>query len=749
MPTEIRVLHVDDEPDFADLSSTFLEQEDDRFTVETAYNSSEGLDRLDSTIHCVVSDYDMPGTNGIEFLEQVRQEFPELPFILFTGKGSEEIASDAISADVTDYLQKSSEKEQFTILANRILNAVEKYRTEQRLERQNDLFNKAQDIAEVGAWEHDLRTEELVWTDKVYEMHGVSSSFDLSVESVFEFYHPDDRPQLRAAIDRATQEGEPYDLEVRMTPADGGQRWIRTAADPQMEDGQIVRVRGTVRDITARKEREEQLERERKRFSALFENFPEPTFTYEFVDGEPVIRAINDAFEETFGYTEEEACGSHVDELIVPPEKEREAERIDSRVQEGEYVDEIVRRRTSEDDRYFNFRNIQVPFESGVDGFAVYLDVTDKFERERKVEELQDATRDLMTARTEDDIAEIAVETAIDVLDLPLSSVFTVDEQGESLSALYTTAQVESVFDSVPEYGSDSGKQIDRVTWEIFEDGELRVFQDVEQETSLDERPIRSAILAPIGEHGLFISSSLERAAFDSIDVGVVDILVKNVEAAFERRVYERELERTNERLDEFASLISHDLRNPLNTLELSLDMAHRTGADEHFERCERSVDRMNELLEDLLTLTRRADRIDSRESMALATVVENVWETVETGQATLSVETNLTLTADRGRLKQLLENLFRNSVEHAGPDVSVSVGDLEDGFYVSDDGPGIPDDGRDEIFDTGYSTSEAGTGLGLAIVEEIVDAHDWTITVSESPEGGARFEIADIVTVE
>jgi len=127
------VLHVDDEPDVAELARTYLERSGDRLEVESVTSTSEGLDRLaEGDFDCVLSDYDMPGSDGLEFLETVRAEHGDLPFILFTGKGSEEIASEAIARGVTDYLQKGVGTDQYEILANRIENAVAQQRATQR-----------------------------------------------------------------------------------------------------------------------------------------------------------------------------------------------------------------------------------------------------------------------------------------------------------------------------------------------------------------------------------------------------------------------------------------------------------------------------------------------------------------------------------------------------------------------------------------------------------------------------------------
>jgi PAS domain S-box-containing protein len=133
MGSRVRVLHVDDEVQFADLVATFLERIDEGFEVATETSAADGLAFLDEhDVDCVVSDYDMPGTDGLDFLDAVHDSHPGLPFILFTGKGSEEVASEAIARDVTDYLQKGGGRERYELLANRVRNAVEQHRSTRR-----------------------------------------------------------------------------------------------------------------------------------------------------------------------------------------------------------------------------------------------------------------------------------------------------------------------------------------------------------------------------------------------------------------------------------------------------------------------------------------------------------------------------------------------------------------------------------------------------------------------------------------
>lgn len=589
MEPSIRVLHVDDDPGFLEVTADVLAEEDERFDLVSVTSSEEALDRLETAdIDCILSDYDMAEYDGIEFLERVRERDPDLPFILFTGKGSEEVASEAIRVGVTDYLQKEGTLDQYTLLANRIDNAVAARAAQRESEavknRLQSFLHGTTDIItlldEDGVIQYQSAAIEEVLGYTPEEVVG---------SLVFDFVHPEDRERVVKSFSAGIERwfSGIHSVEFRIRDADGSWVWLESQMRLDGRDdlgGYVV----TSRDISERKEREQQLRRERERFSALFENFPGPTVSYRYEDGEPIIRSVNDAFEETFGYDAETAVGECIDDLIVPVGCAEEAKAIDERVRKGELLDRQVSRMTVDGEREFTFRNI--PYREGerIDGFAVYIDIDKRVERERR-------------------------------------------------------------------------------------------------------------------------------------------------------------LKRQNERLDEFASIIAHDMRNPLNVAQTRTDLLARECESEHVEDVRRAHDRMETLLEDTLVLARQGEMVSDRESVRLAGIVAECHEMVGTETSSVSVEDDVQIRCDPDRVRQLFENLLSNSVEHGGEDVTVRVGAIGDsGFYVEDDGDGISAD-VDKLFEPGYTTSEQGTGLGLAIVARIVEAHGWDIEVTEATDGGARFEISGV----
>lgn len=232
--------------------------------------------------------------------------------------------------------------------------------------------------------------------------------------------------------------------------------------------------------------------------------------------------------------------------------------------------------------------------------------------------------------------------------------------------------------------------------------------------------------------------------------IGIQESRVKTrteelAERTRELKEREQHLARQNERLEEFANVVSHDLRNPLNVASGRLELAQDDCDSKHLSNIESAHKRMNTLITDLLTLAQQGQTPADRSIIQLANLVKNCWENVQTNNTTLRIETDSIIRAEESRIRQLFENLFRNSVEHADSDVTITVGDLNSGFYIEDDGPGIPSDERDAVFQTGHTTSEQGTGFGLSIVKRVVEAHEWKIQVTEGPTGGARFEVTGV----
>ncbi|WP_415379105.1 histidine kinase N-terminal 7TM domain-containing protein [Halosimplex sp. TS25] len=205
-----------------------------------------------------------------------------------------------------------------------------------------------------------------------------------------------------------------------------------------------------------------------------------------------------------------------------------------------------------------------------------------------------------------------------------------------------------------------------------------------------------------------------------------------------ERRQHVRDLEQQTTQLEQFASTLSHDLRNPLNVAHGRVQIAREADDDEHLTKASEALERMDQIIQDTLTLAREGETIEERERVDLAVVARDAWETTETGDATLEIDPGVEtrVYADATRLQSVFENLYRNAVEHGGPSVTVTVGRTADGFFVADDGPGVLPDERDRVFEYAYSTAEDGTGLGLAIVDAIARAHGWDVAMIDGDPG-------------
>ncbi len=265
-----------------------------------------------------------------------------------------------------------------------------------------------------------------------------------------------------------------------------------------------------------------------------------------------------------------------------------------------------------------------------------------------------------------------------------------------------------------------------------------RLTSDIrEQEVNDEPSPYSVTYMTPDGETR-YAEINTARMQFDTERPEIIGIF----RDVTEHKRRKQELQHQNERLDEFASMLAHELRNPLGIAQGYLQVAEMDDAGDAFDEVREAHERMEMMINEMLDLARRPGAIDETEMTDFHDIVEDAWSRMAPPEATLVLENvDGEVSADVDRLSQVFENLFRNAVEHVGDDVTVRVERLPEGVFIEDNGDGIPTEDYDTVFKSGYTTN-SGTGLGLSIAQQIVDAHGWEINVCEGSDGGARFEI-------
>lgn len=299
------------------------------------------------------------------------------------------------------------------------------------------------------------------------------------------------------------------------------------------------------------------------------------------------------------------------------------------------------------------------------------------------------------------------------------------------------------------------GRRCDELPW-VEPTVEVGALSTTAGEARMDET--RSTEAVPLGEvretnDAVFdVERAIERPdgsrAWLSIDAAPMagsessDRVLLSLEDVTAQYGYRRLLAAQDDRLDAYSETVSHDLRGPLSIAHGWLEVAIEDGRYDGLGKAKTALDRMADHMDELRGVARYSRTARDLTALPVLPVAEDAWSELDPADAAFSVDEAVgTIRADRERLHALFEALFRNAVEHTDGAVAVSVGELEDGFYVADDGDGIPHDEREQVFEFGYSTSEDGAGLGLPLVEAITDAHGWTLSVTDAEPSGARFE--------
>jgi signal transduction histidine kinase len=407
---------------------------------------------------------------------------------------------------------------------------------------------------------------------------------------------------------------------------------------------------------------------------------------------------------------------------------------------DGEPITETIAIDEGADQRYVDLTVSRVEADRVTGKLVVVRDVTDRIRLEQRFRRLIEASSDIVFVLDEAGEIEYASPSVEHVLGyhpdalverLSFEDLIVEDNDGDETDPGGATDTPDE-----PDEQTETASSTAAATWRRVLAG-----RGADPETSSRIR-FEVGLKTAGGE-----TRTIEAIARYLVDDPAVEGIVINARDVTERVRRERELERTNERLDKFVSFVSHDLRNPLNVAMGHLDLAMETGDADSFEAVRQQQKRMETMIDDLLSMARDGADVEETAPVALNPVATRAWESVETDGASLVVVDDPTVVADESRLPNLFENLFRNAVEHGATDPSsltIRIEGLPDGFAVSDDGVGIGADIADDVTESGYTTEGSNTGYGLAIVSEIATAHGWDLEVTESDDGGARFEFTD-----
>ena len=242
---------------------------------------------------------------------------------------------------------------------------------------------------------------------------------------------------------------------------------------------------------------------------ALFDAFPDPAVLVALEPEAPRVRRINEAFARTFGYDAESVVDTPLDDLLVTPSAEDAPAPVDSLPDDSCEV----RRETADGrERDYLFRGVPA---DGEQVYGVFTDITERRDNEANLTALRETARELMAAETTDEVVDIGVHTARDVLGYEMTAIHRYDEATASLVPAVTTDRTVALLGEIPTF--PGGKSI---AWRVFETGEAVVCDDVRENPDVfnEATPIRSEMLFPLGDHGVLLVCATEPAAFDETD---------------------------------------------------------------------------------------------------------------------------------------------------------------------------------------------------------------------------------------
>lgn len=711
----ISVLYVDDEPDLLEIGRIFLER-DGTFSVDTVTSAPEALVRMETkTYNAIIADYHMPEMSGIEFLRIVREEYGHIPFILFTGRGREEVVIEALNIGADFYLQKGGDvKAQFAELVHKVRVAVSRREAEEELRITIDRLHMAQKIGKVGSWELDLVTSEIWGSEEAFHIFGYTFPAGTVSRDVIESRFVDRDRVVQTATEMVRNRGI-YDLVYAISPADGTpvkhlHSVARLIFNPE---GKLVKLSGVVKDITEQVMVAEALRESEEKYRVLLDESSDPIFSF-YPDG--TYRYVNRAFAEGVGKTVPEINGRKIHDIFPPDEAEKRFSAMRGVFTTGQMKEIEVRVPRTDGDRYYLTTITPIRDSSGT---VISVICSSKEITARKQAELALANR------------VVFQQALIDSIPHP---VFIKDASGKFMGC---NRAYEREFNTTRDYMI--GKTV--LDLEYLLPGERERFQKEDLQVIAEgsrlsyELPI---ILADGQTHITLYSVDGFRLA-DGRPGGLIGMLVD----ISDQKNLENALKGVNRQLNLLTSITRHDINNKITAINgfigLLLEKNMESASRSYIERIAAAV----QAIESQIAFTKVYQDLGTREPR---------WQALESVISGLLVPDTLHLVhkvhgirvfADP-MLERVFFNLLDNTLRHGGPVTQVRVSAVagrSDSLVIvwEDNGIGIPPEEKERIFERGFGKN---TGLGLFLVREVLGISGITIAETGIPGQGARFEI-------
>lgn len=669
------------------------------------------------------------------------------------------------------------------ILLRRIVRLRTKQLKQEALEHQktNQLLEKMESISKVGGWDYDIKQRKISWTKGVYNIYGVSpQDFDPSAIDVdISFYHPSDREVLEVAFQQLLETGEPYDLELRFTDASGIGKWVWTSGQAEYQNGKIVRVFGSLMDITESKIAELAVMESETKMKEIFNSTNEAILVHDANTGK--ILDCNESTLQMYGYSaKEEFLGKNVGDISLnehPYTQVEAIKMIKKAINEGNHTFEWVCRKRDGSTFWceVSLRYTEINNQKSV--LAVVRDTSERKEIEAKLNEQKEIFNHLMENSPiyvffkDEDIRAIMLSRNYEqMLNRPLNEIL-----GKTMDQLFPSDLAKSMI------ADDKKVLYEGKTVVVDEEFNGRYFTTIKFPIKIEGK---SRYLAgftiditdrKIAEDELVaLKDNLEKLVEERTNELAEQVLkldksqkamlymVEDLNSLTDDLKKEREnLAISNKELEAFSYSVSHDLRAPLR----AIDGFSRIFIEDYSNKIDEegvrllnvvreNTQKMDRLITDLLTLSRvtRAQLALSEIDMSgmARSMYHEVIGDIDSSKVSINIKNTPRVLADTTLIRQVWQNLISNAIKYSSPKESIEIeiggeeNDSENIYYIKDNGVGFNPEYKAKIFETFQRLHRAdefeGTGIGLSVVHRIVTRHGGRVWADSEEGKGAIF---------